>query len=198
MVEVELVQDTIQLIGDDRILHISRRGQVQLYDFPEPEDFHGYTEPQYQGISNREPISSLSIPGNTSGIHTSPVYFDGTTYRIIAIMSTGIWLLVLNATKDDSLSIIQFSNVPSWPRFCIPRLHKAYALNGKDGAGVRIGYSWGDNDIPAVTYSSGEPKNFTLYSAPNFDEESGRFVFLVGSDIVIVDFLHQFAETNHE
>ncbi len=115
------------MIGDDRILRVSSRGEAQLYDFPEPEDFRfrGSTEPQFQSV--REPISSHLIPSGTSRVRTSPVYFDGTTYRLVVNTGIGFWGMVFTTTKGDSPLIVQLSNVLSYPGSCTPRICKAYA-----------------------------------------------------------------------
>ncbi len=190
------------MIGDDRVLCLSRRGQVKIYDFPEPQHFGGGTDgvtPQYQSPPNHKPIWSHSLSGSISQhpVYTSPLYYDGTVYRLVARTDNGIWGLLIPATKDDNPSTIQLSKFSSGMRQCVPGVYKAYALHGRDGIGIRVGYGWDDNGLPTTNYCNGQPKSFPVFTgSPNFDELSGRIVYCLNSDIMVADFLHERAETS--
>lgn len=182
------------LIGDDRILCAGTRGGVSLFDIPEPE-YAGIKQNlgshPPEGLSNPEPIWSYDLP-RSGDVYYSPLYHDGaTTYRFTASASNGIWGFIIPAKKGQPSSIVQLSTFFDRRTICIPGLYKTFALyNDIDEGGIRIGYDWDDRSV-ATTYIRGELRGNPLSDPMRlaFDEESGRFLYYQGNEVVVLDFL---------
>lgn len=138
-----------------------------------------------------EPLWSYSLPG---GVHYSPLYHDGNTYRLVASTAgQWVWGFTIPTTKEHAPSAIQLSPYFDLLEPRVPGLFKAFSLCNIDNIGVRIGYGWGSNDDGSGTmaYSRGESDGTRLpdISQFGFDEESGRFVYQQRDKVVILDFL---------
>lgn len=170
-------------------------GFANIYALPEPEHTEGF---ELDNIPSREPLWSRFLGFGT--IRTSPISYDGSAYRLILTTGGGTWGLVVPASNDNNPLITKLSDFYTEEGVCIPGICKAYAETyDKKGTSVRIGYSWDDGGgIPAITYSNkGRRAILDGGRSPILDEESGRLVYIsrrYDSDIMVVDFLHQFNE----
>lgn len=140
---------------------------------------------------SREPIWSHSLPGGTYKC-SSPVYYDGTTYRLAINVGDLIWGLSFPATKDSDPSVVKLMNTPQGWDTCILGVCKAYAYRNESGTRKRIEYSWSDGGgTPTIRHSGVKRKDAqTRFRYSAFDEEVGRFVYLTGRDIIVEDYFH--------
>lgn len=183
------------MVGDDRILCIKPQAIVELYDIPEANhtDVEDVVETA-PWVPARDPIWSHTFSSD-GRMYCSPLYRDGATRRLVVSSNQGIWGLVFPDMEEGAPSITLLSTFSNRWAICVPGIHKAYALYGEDTTGVRIGYSWDDEEsgIAPMSYINGTPKASLLSARPPaFDEEHGRFVWrMVGGEtnIKVVDFL---------
>lgn len=169
------------------------RGGIRLYDFPEPEYIDCDIERSiyhWGGIPKRVPIWSLPPLDHMYSFHNaSPVWYDGTVYRLILSTTNGVLGLIVPANKGDKPSIIKLSNFANQPLSHCLGVCKAY-IHIKE-SGIRIGYSRdGAGGFPVIDYPSEKHEAFsTFHYCSHFDEANGRFVYIGRKGIKVVDFL---------
>lgn len=119
-------------------------------------------------------------------MHSSPVSYNDTTYRLAVKVGIQIWGLAFPATTNDAPSVVKLSNISETGSRCIIGVHKAYTFC-EEGTGLRIGYNWDDwGRTPSIRHFKG---NQRWVRHLLFDEEIGRIVYLTGGGIAVVDYI---------
>lgn len=185
-------QDTIYLIGDDRIVCTDMEGVVNLYNIPEPEYISiEQSLESHQDLPKSEPIWSYRFP-RFGRICYSPLYHGIAICRFTASTSKGIWGFTVSTTEDHIPSAILLSPSFDSTTLCVPGLYKAFGPSHVDKNSARLWYGWESNEGGSGTMKdtrgeiSSDPSHFMEYA---FDEESGRFVYCQRDTVVILDFL---------
>lgn len=168
--------------------------EVNLYNIPKPElvDLATNLDPRHDDdIPSSEPTWSYSF-SSSRVLSSSPLYYDGTTYRFTTWTEKCIWGFTIPAIKWNDPSVIQLSTFSTHEgTTCVPGLYKGFVLHG-----YRIGYRdcWESNGdgSAAMVYPTDDLKGTPLSpfcTDSAFDEESGRFLYHTTGEVTILDFL---------
>lgn len=174
-------QDSIHILGTDRLLCLDNRKGVYIYDIPEPKTV------QYPRVPVPLVDEGATLCGHTWFYPVSPPwhwgysrsYFDGVYHRQVISTEHGILGIVVPSSRKELPYVINLApHLPRQPIFSCLGLYKGYAP--LSGGGARFIYSWGKGfpDGP-VYYSDVSGKRFTewnFWTCAAFDEETGRFI----------------------